>query len=273
MNYFAFLLIAAFSNICAMDLPEEFSINQRYLHLATTFEIETETEKLGSIEREIFSLLPEYYLKDASQNIVATARMHFFPYLARFDVTDNEQNLIGTVEQDLTFVYRNFSIFSPARKKLASAKMNFWNTQLTIKDGGDDHIIAVLSRPFLRFYNNNWTVKILDPLSIHPNRIHPHTFMTLIAFQVHYDCKKKADIIKTSLDVSIEIHKTLDPEESKLDDYRALFEEADPTQVDFDYIESLDISVETIEVLFDSNDLTIEQKKALWMMLEEKLTM
>lgn len=270
------LSLLAFINLSSMELPDEFFIKQRFFNIPTTFDIKTDTEKLFIIESEIFSLLPQYYLKDTSQNLIATSRMHFFPFLARFDLMDNENNFLGTVEQDLTFVYPHYSFFSATRKKLATAKMNFWDTKLTIKDGRDEHIIAILSRPYFHIINK-WTVKILDPLAIGEKGIHPHAFMTLIAYQVHCDRRKNVEMLDTSVEIikiidRIDLSVKKEECEQFLDNYRSLYEEAEPTQADFDYIESLDVSYENIEVLFDSDELTVEQKRALWLMLENLLS-
>jgi hypothetical protein len=67
-------------------------------------------------------------------------------------------------------------------KKLASATMNFWNTEFSIYDPVTNEKMAVLSRPFLR-YKNNWTVHITNPTLFHAKEIDPRVLLTVLAFQ------------------------------------------------------------------------------------------
>ena len=71
------------------DIPDEFNITERWISLTTAFDIETPTQKLGTLYRKFFSLLPTYEFFDPYDNKIATARSSLSSLTAHFDIYDN----------------------------------------------------------------------------------------------------------------------------------------------------------------------------------------
>lgn len=299
--YFSLLFVLSVSLFADINktLPDEFFVTERWISWSTTFDIESQTETFGTVHRKIFSLMPEYHLKDADQNLLAKGRMRFFSFMITFDLTDFNDNEIGSVEEKFTFFYPTFTIRAPNGRRLGEASMNFWGTQYTIRDPFDHHPIAVLFRPFFRL-KNNWTVQIKDHNAFNKDNIHPHMLLTLIAFQVDYeywkaleeeiDIDDKPFIFYKSINKTKAIDENVVNSESenearefkkRLENYRLLFEGIEPNEKDFQLIELMDnftdfkeFNIEfsnLLEGLLLCDELTESQKAALFIMLEKRL--
>ncbi len=200
-------LLLASSFLSADQLPNEFTVTERWLSWTTTFDIETTEGMLGTVHRSPYSLVPEYHLMDNQENLMAKARMRFLSLLTVFDVEDQYRNSIGSVQQQFTFFFPTIKIISPTGRYLGQAVLNFWGTTYTVSDPTDGHTIAEISRPFLRL-KSNWTVKIIDQAAISEKNIHPHLFLTLIAFQVdkeYWDAERRRREAAHDYDVDIYI--------------------------------------------------------------------
>lgn len=297
---FAFLILAA-SPIFAevQEIPTEFSVTERWISLTTTFDIETKTDFIGTVHRRIFTWTPQYELQDVNGNRLANARMRFFSFLAVFDVEDGQGKPLGLVQEEFTWFYPSFYILAPDGRKLGEAVLNFWGTKYTVSDPYDGHVIAELTRPFFQL-KNYWTVKILDPLAISENNIHPHLFMTLIAFQVDREYWRKQREYERQQQSSIVIYsasKISQPEpkaedpmaeyKQQLSAYNGLFDGIQPSDEDFAAIAALAESNQTAQgneggIVFNETvvkffamladeQLPLSQRAALYQMLHERL--
>ena len=178
-----FLCINSSFALSNEDIPDEFSITEHWISLTTSFDIETKTEKLGTLYRKFFSLLLTYELFDPLNHKLATAKSKFFSLTAHFDVYDNNNILIGIAEERLFAFFPTFDIYAKnATTKLARAKMNFWGTTFTIYDTVTDNEIATMHRSFFRF-KNDWDFKITNKELFSQRSIDPRVLMTVIAFQ------------------------------------------------------------------------------------------
>ncbi|MBA3722248.1 MAG: hypothetical protein H0W88_07595 [Parachlamydiaceae bacterium] len=291
--------------LCSQDLsaatafPDEFYVRERWVSATTSFDIESKYEKLGTVHRKFFSLMPEYHLKNADQEMVAKARMRFWSFGAIFDVEDGQAQPLGTVEQRFSWFYPTFEIVSASHQKLARAQLNFWGTKYEIKDVGDDHIIATLTRPFFQF-KNNWTIQIKDHALISQKNIHPNLFLVIIAFQVDRENWRRSQNKRNNNNNIFGSHEfelnSVEREQApyyvqelknNLELYQSTIIGSDPVDEDFSFIENLAICNETdncveddsnnykkfkelIELL-NSDELTASQKAALYLMLEQRL--
>ncbi len=262
-----------FSSCFGMDIsmPEEFTVNERWLSLTITFDIKTKDQMLATVHRSLMSLTPEYCLYDPQDKLLATAKMRFFRSFTVFDIKDYHSKSLGMIKEEFTWLFPTFTIISPDFNILGEAVMNFWATKFIISDPRDGHVIAVLSRPFLRL-KSNWSIKIEDMNAISKKTIHPHLLMTLAAFQVdrdHWNAYSRSvkehesnnlfDKFSQSMQTSMgslsssiiqkeECHDLHAIEtirtyfQKKLESYRANFEGKQVHEKDFHFIESLELS-------------------------------
>lgn len=164
------------------DIPDEFYVNQHWISYTTSFDIESKTQKLGSLYRKIFSLFLTYELYDPSNAVLATAQARFFSLGAYFDVKNSDGNLLGTVEEKIFTFFPSFTIYSDGVNKLAQAEMNFWGTTFTVYDAATGQEIALMSRPFFRL-KNDWTIKIMNRELLKARNIDAKLLMIVLAFQ------------------------------------------------------------------------------------------
>ena len=304
-----FVLSVLFSTQAfAFNLPTEFTVTERWLSWTTTFDIENNQQKFGTVNRKLLSWSPQYHLKDTNDELLAKGKMRFWNLLAFFDVTDAAGTPLGTLEQKLTWFFPTFEIVSPRGFKLAKAELNFWGTKYTLSDVVDDHTLATMTRPFFRL-KNNWTVNILDTDALNENNLHPHMLLVMLAYQVDREYWKAARRNRDYEDAddllgAAESHRlstvfaanTLRAAETKmpqrpeaanelcsmLELFTGVVEAAEPTEEDFSFVESLvneNIADEAefiskakeLFILFESNDLTDGQKAALYLMLKNRL--
>src|SRR5436305_1534482 len=67
------------------EIPEKFYLKQRWFSWTTTFDVETDRLKLGTINRKLLSWTVEYNFYDFNELLLANARMRFFSFGAIFD--------------------------------------------------------------------------------------------------------------------------------------------------------------------------------------------
>jgi hypothetical protein len=187
---FALLLCSLLSQGSASlpnETPRQFYVKQHWLSFTTTFDIETDQLKLGTVHRKFFSLSPvKYEFYDYESNLQASASMRWLSWGATFDIADAAGGTIGTVEQRLFSFFPTFEILSPVGHVLAIAKMNFWGTSYTLSDPVTRQPMALLSRPFFRL-KDNWTVTLTNPELYHQKQIDPRLFILVMAFQTDRD--------------------------------------------------------------------------------------
>lgn len=176
-----------------VDVPNTFYINEHWVSLTTSFDIETKTQRLGTLYRKFFSLLLAYEFYDPQGYLLATAQSRFFSFTAHFDVYDNNKRLLGSANESLFSFFPSFDIWSKdGVTKLAKANMNFWGTTFTITDPVTNKEIATMSRSFFRI-KNDWTFKITNRELFDKKQIDTRVLMTVIAFQGDREYWEKQD--------------------------------------------------------------------------------
>lgn len=170
-------------SVAAEPFQEDLFITQHWLSLTTSYDIETKTQKLGTLYRKFFSLLLTYEFYDPFDNKQAYAKSKFFSFNAHFDIYDTQDNILGSADEQLFAFFPTFSIYDKQGvTKLAYAKMNFWGTTFYIYDPVTDKEMAQMYRPFFRL-KNNWTFKVTDQAVFNAKNIDNRVLMTVIAFQ------------------------------------------------------------------------------------------
>lgn len=162
---------------------ETMYIKQHWLSMTTSFDIETKTQKLGTLYRRFMSLLLRYDFYDPFNNKIATAKSKFFSVNAHFDIYDNNNQLLGSADDSLFAFFPTFYIYDKNNvTKLAKAKMNFWGTTFYVYDPISNKEMAQLYRPFFRM-KNDWTFEVTDHALFDSKNIDKRVLLTIIAFQ------------------------------------------------------------------------------------------
>lgn len=265
------------------DIPPKFYIKENPWALTTTFDIESDDEKLGSVNRDLWSFGLTYHFYDAFEKLQAKAIRRFFAFTIVFDVSDHNDSLLGTVEEEIFTFYPTFQIISSDAKILAKASLDFWGTSYTIYDPVDNHLIATLSRSLFSLHDV-WTAEIIDPYAFQ-KKIDPRLFILLVVFQTdkeYWNAKSTA--------LSKEIEYSLSPSlgqefEDSLAKHEERLKDLQPNEEDFFVVNSRVVEnsghirneesfIQTCDDLLlalDSSDLTDHQKKALIIMLKKRL--
>lgn len=185
-NGMKFLKIVLLITFTSLATSEEYQMT--YNSDVNIFQIESNQESWGTIQEGPFN---EYHVRDASENFLALAKMQGDYHFAKFDLFDSNYSLIGIIAQNARWPNRTFEIFLPSREKIATAKMNYWDTKLKITAEEDAHVIARLTRSH---FGKNWTIQIEDSDAIFLNNSLFYTIITLTAFQPYYDFHHRLNV-------------------------------------------------------------------------------
>ncbi len=292
-------------------LPEQFTVTQRWFSLTSDFDIETEEYKFGYIHRKFLSWTVQYEFYDIYDQLEARAKARWLSWGAIFDVTDATNNLLGTVEERIFSWFPSFDIISPTGQKLAVAKLNFWGNSYTLRDPVTDFPIATLYRPIFR-WKDNWVVTIENPTLFYQKEIDPRLFIIVMAFQSDremWDSLETTASINSSVNRTSNVKKKIPvPTNSQvmcvLNQFSDLQEQLvarqetlaaiEPSDSDFKQVEAMveaklqfnelsqtekemgkDYVIEGLQLilpLLDSDELTDGEKKALYLLIEYRLT-
>jgi uncharacterized protein YxjI len=165
------------------SFPNELSIREHWISLTKSYDIETNTHKLGTLYRRFFSLVLTYDFYDPMNVKTATAKARFFSFGAHLDIYDQTDSFIGSVEEKIFTFFPTFEITARnSSTKLARAEMNFWGTKFYIYDPASNQEMAIMSRPFFRL-KDDWTIHVTNPALLEQKQIDPRVLMTVLAVQ------------------------------------------------------------------------------------------
>jgi uncharacterized protein YxjI len=173
------------SNLSRADsyIPDEVFVNEHWISLTKSYDIETRTQKLGTLYRRFISLFLTYDFYNPMDVKVATAKARFFSFGAHLDIYDQSDAFIGGVEEKIFTFFPAFEIIAKdSRTKLARAEMNFWGTRFYIYDTETGQEMAIMSRPLLRL-KNDWTINVTNRALLEHKNIDSRVLMTVIALQ------------------------------------------------------------------------------------------
>lgn len=164
-------------------LPDEVIVREHWLSLTKSYDIENNTQKLGTLYRRFFSYLLTYDFYDSLNVNTATAKARFFSFGVHLDIYDQSNAFIGEVEEKIFNFFPTFEILdNDSATKLARAEMNFWGTKFYIYDPVTMQEMAVMSRPFFRF-KNDWTINVTNRALLEQKNIDSRLLMTVLAVQ------------------------------------------------------------------------------------------
>ena len=180
---FLFLAVNVTIASSTSSLPEEVSVREHWISLTKSYDIETKTQKLGTLYRRFFSLLLTYDFYDPMDVKTATAKARFFSFGAHLDIYDQTDTFIGGVEEKIFTFFPTFVVLAAdSSTKLARAEMNFWGTKFYIYDTVTNQEMAIMSRSFFRF-KNDWTIHVTNSDLLNQKNIDPRVLMTVLAVQ------------------------------------------------------------------------------------------
>ncbi|MBN1915089.1 MAG: hypothetical protein JW769_04300 [Parachlamydiales bacterium] len=166
------------------EMPSLIMIKEQYFSWMPSFNITSEKGSHGKIVKKFLSLTPQYTYIDDEGELVAKASAHFFSWGVFADVVDHKEKKIGSIEEKIfTLSPCEFSIFNRDNQLIATAKMNFWRTHFDVKDP-KGHEVALLERPFLRFFVNEWKLIMIDPSMIAEDKIDPRLLMMCAVYRL-----------------------------------------------------------------------------------------
>jgi len=164
------------------ELSNEMYLNQHWISHTTSFDVETKTQKIGSLHRRFLSIPLKYDFYDHSNHLLTTARARFASMNVYLDIFDKNKFPLGAVEEKIFTLFPSFTIYSADGVKLAHAEFNFWGTRVMVSEVLTDTIIAIMSRPFFRI-KNDWTIKLKHKSLLIERNIDPSLLLTVLAFQ------------------------------------------------------------------------------------------
>lgn len=296
-----FLVFALTFKLLSFEMPAQFFVKQHWFSWTTTFDIESKDSKFGTVQRKILSLTPQYLFYDVNDQLQARAKMRFFSLGATFDIYDAEDVYLGKVDQRLLTFFSTFDLYRYDGYHAATAKLNFWGTKYTVKDPKTKEIIAVLRRSFFRL-KDNWTVDVINTSLLAEKQIDPSMFVLVMAFQTDRDYWSKQGDQNGSHGINncVEMQKIyhrLEKYRCELEEYRSSLISFEPNDADIEqlemfvenhfsaecdwYDEDFDPEMHLVKIkekriglllpLLYSEELTIQQKSALFLFLEEEL--
>ena len=175
------------THICLADsnlsFPDEIFVQEHWISMTKSYDIETRTHKLGTLYRRFFSLLLTYDFYDPDNTHTLSAKLRFFSFGANLDLYEPNGKGLGSIEEKIFKFFPTFEIYAPnLSTKLARAEMNFWGTKFYIYDPVSDKEMAIMSRSFFRL-KNDWTIRVTDRSLLEQKNIDSRVLMTVIAIQ------------------------------------------------------------------------------------------
>jgi uncharacterized protein YxjI len=292
LSFFVILLSTISCYLSALvEVPSEFFIKQRWLSWTTAFDVETRSQKIGSVHRRFLSLTVEYDFYDYHEVLQANARMRIFSFGAIFDVTDPTGNYLGTINERIFTFFPTFDILSADGEILTTAKMNFWGTKYDLRDPVTDRVFAKLYRPFIRF-KDDWTVQVTDRSLLSHKGVDPRLFIIVAAFQTDMDFwRAQLNNTETKGKCISFSNETILSLKERLAAYPSSFKDVEPTEKDVanvdqfieEYLSNQNSTIDSEEnrilkgidlliPLLDGDELTVSQKSALFLMMDGALT-
>ena len=224
--------------------------------------------------------------------------MRWFSWGPIFDVTDADEQPLGRVEERFSWFFPTFEIISAANIIQAQATLNFLGTTYTISDPLSKLTIATMHRNFIRL-KDDWKVKIIDRELYEQKNIDPRLFIVVMAFQSDMDDIKSESKSNYQAKSMKKITEHGDGQDrmnalrAQLEYYRDLSMATVPTEEDFESVDRmvtwkmneensfstgeeskityLERGFAALIPIFEENELSPDQKAALFVMLEKVL--
>lgn len=179
----------------------KFSVHQKDYRFSTVFEMDAYGKLHGSVAKSVLRWLKplrdSYDVYDESGEWQATGISRIFclglfrAWGAEFDIYDKSGSRIGVIDgQVVSTESAKYSIYNAAGERVAIAYLDLSSAGFAIvHPERTTHIIARLTRNFVRDQIDHWDVVVYDV-----NAVHPAIIKVFAAFAVDYQEKFKADL-------------------------------------------------------------------------------
>lgn len=183
------------------DKTYKFSIHQKSYQFSTVFEMDSHGKPHGTVVKSklrwLKPLRDSYDVYDKNGEWTATGISRVFclglfrAWGAEFDVYDTKGNVIGVIDgQVVTAESAKYSIYGKNGDKVGIAYMELENAGIAIvHPEKTNHIIARLTRNFVRDQVDHWDVAVYDA-----DAIDPAIIKVFAGFAVDYQDYFKADL-------------------------------------------------------------------------------
>lgn len=285
----------------AIGVPDEFFVKQRWFAWTSTFDIETKSLKLGTVNRKLFSWsLYQYDFYNVDEELQASAKMRWMAWDITFDITDADEQSLGRVERKFTWFYPTYQMISPKNVIQAEASLNFWCTTYTVSDPTTQTVIATMHRNFFRL-KDDWTVTIHDQQLFEENEIDPRFFIVVMAFQSDLEAMRRFHNSNSMNNPQVHVQPGKDTTMkdqmialyNQLEKYRYVVERNEPSDEDVEAVDRIVSEImdqknhctekcaspitylkrgfKILLPMFESDELSPSQKSALFLMMEQFL--
>jgi len=179
----------------------KFSIHQKSYRFSTVFEMDSHGKPHGTVVKSklrwLKPLRDSYDVYDKDGEWIATGISRivslglFGAWGAKFDVYDAENNVFGMINgQVVTSESAKYSIYDKNGTRVGIAYMELENAGIAIvHPEKENHIIARLTRNFVRDQVDHWDVAVYDT-----DAIDPAIIKVFAGFAVDYQDYFKADL-------------------------------------------------------------------------------
>jgi len=178
-------------------LPAQFEMQETFLSkvpfVPMTMQIVANGQSFGQVKKSVFTWTPTFTLSDQNGVEQAKARMEAFTLLTKIDVSDAQGTRIGSLHEQFfgSFLPNRtvYSVLDGAGTEVAvSDKIDFFGTDIILKDKATGSPVAVLHRGFWNFLRHTWQVSVLQP-----NVVDIRVIEMIPAFKTYADHKKSDD--------------------------------------------------------------------------------
>lgn len=170
------LLLAFFFSIGAESSTMAFEVHRKDYTFSTAFELRTNKDFFGSVNKSCFSIRTNYELYDAKGNYEAVGVCRvltlgaFYAWAREMDCYDSNGNYIGMIDgQAVTGAGAKYSIFNAEGTRVAIIYLDKGNSSFSAVDPNNEkRYLASFTRNFVEDATDHWNVLLNDPDILDP---------------------------------------------------------------------------------------------------------
>lgn len=166
-----------------LPIPDEVFVHENWVGLMKSYTLETNSQKLGTLNKRLLNLRLGYDLYDPQDIKIASAVAKVNSTGIYLDIYDPYNMHLGAVDEQIFAFFPSFIVLAgDSTTKLARAEINFWGTKFYIYDPDTNEEMAIMSRAFFRI-KNNWTINVTNRHLLDQKNIDSRVLMTIFALQ------------------------------------------------------------------------------------------
>lgn len=183
---------SAFAVCPRIDLPVKFKAQEELISIGTDVLLSDGKVRFGEIEERTLRLTPTFELFNIDGLKIATASKKFFSWGTTIEVKDCEDNLIGSVKENIfkSFFkfYTSYDILDSTGKTVATTKkFEFFAPEFIVTNVKNEELMILKRRTF-NILVDTWNVEILRK-----DVVDPRIMIMIPAFKTSADNKKSEE--------------------------------------------------------------------------------